>query len=158
MPKHDGPDKSGPGGVVRSDLVSGGFFFATGAVLWILSRGLDMGTSHRPGAGYLPTILGVLLMIIGAWVGGRDLIVATKSETVPRPAFRPFLAVFGIFAFALLIEPAGFIISASTLVALGFAACGRFRILELLVLAAALVGVSILIFVVGLGQRIPLVP
>lgn len=156
--QHSTQGKPGRGGGITNDLASGGFFFAAGAAFWTLSRDLAMGTSSQPGPGYLPTILGVLLMILGAGIVARDWVAATKSEAVVRPAFRPFLAALGIFAFAVMIEPAGFIITASVLVALGLAACGRFRVPELLALGVVLVGVNILIFVIGLGQRIPLLP
>jgi len=158
MLQRDAPEQPSGGLAITKDLASGGFFFAAGAVLWFLSRDLAMGTSSQPGSGYLPTVLGILLMILGAGIAGRERIAGTKSETVKRPALRPFLAVLGIFVFTVLIESAGFIISASILVALGLAGCGRFRIFELLALAAGLVGINVLIFVVGLGQRIPLLP
>jgi hypothetical protein len=44
------------------------------------------------------------------------------------------------------------------LIVLGLAACGRSRAIELVVLTVVLVGLNILIFIVGLGQRIPLLP
>jgi hypothetical protein len=83
---------------------------------------------------------------------------SSKSETATWPVFRPFLAVLGIFVFAGLIETLGFIISAALLIVLGLAACGRSRAIELVVLTVVLVGLNILIFIVGLGQRIPLLP
>ncbi|MNZ70215.1 Tripartite tricarboxylate transporter TctB family protein [compost metagenome] len=71
---------------------------------------------------------------------------------------RPFLAVAGIAAFALLIEPLGFIAAAFVLILLACIAYGRIRPVEVLLLSAVLILACILIFVVGLGQRIPLLP
>jgi putative tricarboxylic transport membrane protein len=143
---------------VTNDLIAGAFFVLVGVTLAVLSRDLSLGTNTQPGPGYLPMALGVLLSLLGAIICGRDLMHSSKSETATWPVFRPFLAVLGIFVFAGLIETLGFIISAALLIVLGLAACGRSRAIELVVLTVVLVGLNILIFIVGLGQRIPLLP
>jgi putative tricarboxylic transport membrane protein len=143
---------------LTNDLLSGAFFMAVGVIMAALSRNLPFGTNSQPGSGYLPLIIAVLLCVLGAAIAIRDLSARTRSEAFVAPRARPFLAIVGILGFGGLIEPLGFLISALFLITMALAAYGRIRIVELLGLATFLIAACILIFIVGLGQRIPLLP
>jgi len=117
-----------------------------------------MGTNFQPGPGYMPTVIAALMFALGIALILQDLLGKTRSEVWEAPKLRPFLAVAGIVGFALLIEPLGFVAAAFVLIVLACIAYGRIRPVEVLLLSAVLIIACILIFVVGLGQRIALLP
>ena len=143
---------------VTANMLSGVFFVLVAAGFYVGSRNLGMGTNFQPGPGYMPTIIAALMLCLGILLLAQDFWSETQSEAWVAPKVRPFLAVAGIIGFALLIERVGFIGAALFLIVLACIAYGRIRPLEVLLLAAALIAACILIFVVGLGQRIPLLP
>jgi hypothetical protein len=52
--------------IVRRDHVAGGVFVLAGALVLVLSGDLPFGTLGSPGAGMMPTLVIVLLMLFGA--------------------------------------------------------------------------------------------
>lgn len=106
----------------------------------------------------MPTVIAALMFALGIALILQDLLGKTRSEVWEAPKLRPFLAVAGIVGFALLIEPLGFVAAAFVLIVLACIAYGRIRPVEVLLLSAVLIIACILIFVVGLGQRIALLP
>ncbi|MHA6729198.1 tripartite tricarboxylate transporter TctB family protein [Devosia sp. A369] len=143
---------------ITEDMLAGGFFVLCAVAIFVFSRNLTLGNSFQPGAGYLPTGIAALLLVLGLIIAGPDLLDRTRGLAFTAPKMRPFLAVLGILAFGLLIKPLGFILAALVLITPAFAAYGRVRLLELALLSLVLVVACILIFIVGLGQRIPLLP
>lgn len=141
-----------------NDLIAAGFFLACAVAFFAFSRNLTVGSHLQPGARYLPLGISALLAGLAVAIALPELTGRVRGTPFVVPKARPFLAVLGIFAFALLIQPLGFILAALALVVLAFAAYGRIRPVELAVFAAGLIGACILIFIVGLGQRIPLLP
>lgn len=141
-----------------NDLLSAGFFLICAIAFLSSSGNLTVGTHLQPGARYLPLGISGLLAGLSVAIAVPELTGRVRGITVALPRARPLLAVLGIFVFAILIQPLGFILAATALVTLAFAAFGRVRLVELAVFATCLIVASILIFVVGLGQRIPLLP
>ncbi|WP_425903641.1 tripartite tricarboxylate transporter TctB family protein [Agrobacterium radiobacter] len=146
------------GSKLTANILSGVFFLVAAAGLYYGARPLSMGTNFQPGPGYMPTVIAALMFALGIALLLQDLLGKTPSEAWAAPKMRPFLAVAGIAGFALLIEPLGFIAAAFVLILLACIAYGRIRPVEVLLLSAVLILACILIFVVGLGQRIPLLP
>ncbi len=141
-----------------NDLIAAGFFLACAVAFFVFSRNLTVGTHFQPGARYLPLGISALLAGLAVVIALPELTARSGGVPFVAPKARPFLAVLGIFAFALLIEPLGFILAALALVALAFVAYGRIRPVEFALFSAGLIGACVLIFIVGLGQRIPLLP
>lgn len=52
--------------ILRADHVAGAFFVAIGLAVLALSRDLPMGQLSMPGAGFLPAIVAVLIIVLGA--------------------------------------------------------------------------------------------
>lgn len=151
-------EASGEGRVITNDMLAGAFFIGCAVVIFSLSRSLTLGTSFQPGAGYLPTGIAALLLLLGIAIALPDILRKTSGEAFVIPRARPFLAPVAILVFGVLIQPLGFIISAFALIALAFVAYGKVRLIELVSLSVVLISACILVFVVGLGQRIPLLP
>jgi len=143
---------------LTANILSGIFFILVAGCFYAGSSNLGMGTNFQPGPRYMPTIIAALIFSLGVVLLVQDLRATTRSERWEMPRLRPFLAVGGILGFALLIEPAGFIVAALFLIVTSSLAYGRLKLLDTLLLATVLIAACILIFVVGLGQRIPLLP
>jgi len=146
------------GSKVTENMLSGMFFLVVAVAFYAGSYKLSMGTNFQPGPGYLPTIIAVLMAGLGIVLLAQDFLGKQRSEGWTAPKARPFLAVGGIIGFALLIEPVGFIGAALFLIVLACLAYGNIRAKEVVMLSAILIAACILIFVIGLGQRIPLLP
>jgi hypothetical protein len=132
-------------------------YLTFGAVgLWF---GLDypLGTADRMGPGYLPCLVAALLLIFG--VVSLSRAVRIDGEAVGSLAFRPLLCVLGgVFAFAVLAERAGLIVSILVLALISAAGSQAFR-LEWKPMAGlvAFVALCCLVFVKALGVPLPLV-
>ena len=142
---------------VRSprDFWSGAIFIAAGGAAALLARAYPMGTAMRMGPGYFPTVLGILLAVLGTFVLLRSLV--RPGPLVGRPTFGPIGLVVGpIVLFGLLLRPLG-LVGATVLLVISSAWASRhFRWPAAAALAVGLaVGCSI-VFVRLLGLPIPL--
>lgn len=68
--------------VLRSDHIAGGVFVGFGLVVLALSGDLPVGTLSFPGAGMMPKLLAVLLIVFGL------LIVLRADESAPLATIR----------------------------------------------------------------------
>jgi Tripartite tricarboxylate transporter TctB family len=115
--------------------------------------------STRPGAGYFPLCLGVLLAFVGALVLFKALAFESEGgDAIGSLAWRPLLAVVGaIIAFAALLEPIGLVGSVLVLVGLASLADEE-RQWKGVVAAAALLTLAALLLVHFLRLALPLWP
>jgi hypothetical protein len=128
-------------------------FFGSSAVL--IAREYGMGTALRMGPGYFPTVLGVLLALIGIISLVRSFI-ATGSP-IGGLAFRGLLLVVGsTLMFGLIVRGAGLTIALPALVIMSAYASVRFRWGPSLALAAGLTLFCVLVFLKGLGVPLPI--
>ena len=127
-------------------------FFGSSAVIIALDYG--MGTSLRMGPGYFPTVLGVLLALIGIISLVRSFI-ATGSP-IGGLAFKGLLLVVGsTLVFGLIVRGAGLAGALPVLVIMSAYASVRFRWGPSLALAAGLTLFCVLVFLKGLGVPLP---
>ena len=130
----------------------------TGALgLYIVVAGSQytFGTPRRMGPGFLPEVVGVLLVLLAA-----ALLLEALRAAPERFDFRtrPVLSVLlALAAFAVLIERSGMLPATFALVFLSALAERPFRPLRTLVVAAAVSAIGIGIFIFGLGLRLPIV-
>lgn len=128
-------------------LLAFGATFAAAA--WI---GVDIGTAFRMGPGYLPLVLGLLLVVLGA------VIVATPAPQDDAPArvnWRALiLLTLATLYFALTIRNFGALpaVFGSVLLA---ALADRAKLWQAALIGAVLAAATIGIFVYGLGLPIP---
>jgi hypothetical protein len=135
-------------------FVIAGLAFAWGATYY------SIGQSSRPGPGYFPLGLGILLAILGAIVLFKAMTIeADGGDPVGRIAWRPLLIVLGSLAlFAFLLPRVGMLVALPILVVTSALAGDEFHVGEALANAAILTIGSWLVFIKGLGLTIPVWP
>src|SRR5262245_46520672 len=107
------------------------------------------------GPGYLPNVLGWLLVGIGCFITLRSL--AVSGPPIPKVQFRPqIMIIAALVAFALLIERMGLLAAAAAVVLLGSLASRDARIIEMIVLAVLAAAAAVGLFIYLLGQ--PMAP
>jgi hypothetical protein len=137
------------------DFWSGILFLAVGAAAVFFGRNHPMGTAMRMGPAYFPTVLGMLLALIGLAVLLRALV--RPGPPVGEFAFRKVAMVLGATAlFGLLLRPVGLAGALVVLVVLSAYASQHFRWPVALALAVALAAGSSLVFGQLLGLPIPI--
>jgi hypothetical protein len=137
------------------DFWSGLIFVVVGVAAVVFARGHPMGSTMRMGPAYFPTMLGILLGLIG-------LALILRSLTQPGPPvgefsfWKPALVLGANVLFGLLLRPLGLVVSIVLLVLLSAYASQRFRWPAALALAMGLAASSAIGFVRLLGLPIPI--
>ena len=144
----------------QRDFWSGLMFLLVGAGFAMGATNYSMGTSARPGAGYFPLILSVILTILGAIVLFESLTIETEDgEPIGSIAWRPLsVIVLAIVVFAILLPRAGMFITIPILIIIVSFAGDEFGWIGVLISSVVLTAFSWLIFIKGLGLTIPLWP
>ena len=140
----------------NKDFWAGMMFFITGAGAILMARHYPFGSTLRMGPGYFPVVISVILILFGIYIMLRGL---RKNEKIQGNwSIRAMIVLPVMIAlFGVLMERAGFI-PALALLAFGSAAAGReFRWGEVLLLTAILTGLSLFVFIWGLGLPFPLI-
>ena len=137
------------------DFGAGLLFILLGGAGLFFGRDLSFGSNRSMGPGYFPTIISILIVVLGLIVAFKALVVAGPRVEAVR--LRPVLLLLGsLLAFALLINVLGVAISAVILVLLAAYARPDVNLLETLVFGVVISAVIILLFVYGLGQPLPI--
>ncbi|MGE0419542.1 MAG: tripartite tricarboxylate transporter TctB family protein [Acetobacteraceae bacterium] len=139
------------------DIASGLMFIGIGAFgLWV-GRDYPMGTALRLGTGVFPAILCWGLIVIGTIVLIQGMLV--RGEPIGAWAWRPVLLV-GLAAtlFALLIEPAGLVVSMLVLMIIGALAGEGHSIREFTIFTLIMIVLSVAMFIYGLDMPIKVFP
>lgn len=138
-----------------ADGQSGLFFTALGAfVVWQAST-YSIGTVAKMGPGYFPLVLGILLTIVGLAVTLRS--IRTSQEAAAKFEWRSAGAITAAIVLSgLLLLTAGLVIAIPVLVIVSSFAAREHRWSNILWTSIALTAAAYLVFIVGLGLRIPL--
>jgi hypothetical protein len=137
------------------DFWTGVIYIAFGCVAIFISRDYGMGTAVKMGPAYFPTILSVLLILIGSVSLVRSFL--KPGTPVGAVALKGFVLITAsIILFGMIVRGAGLIIALPVLVIVSSCASSRFRWPCALVLAAGLTVFCILIFQKGLGVQLPI--
>ena len=144
----------------QKDFWSGLMFVATGLGFAAGATNYSFGTSARPGPGYFPFGLGVLLALLGAMVLFKSLTVESEGgDPVGTIGWKPLiLIVLGVVAFGLALPRLGMIISLPLLIMVASLAGDEFKLKEVIVNIVVLTIGSWAIFIKGLNLVIPLWP
>jgi hypothetical protein len=142
------------------DFWSGLMFIVVGIAFSWGATTYSFGTSARPGPGYFPFGLGILLAVLGALVLFKALTVETEDgEKVGAFAWKPlFVVLASVALFGFILPRLGMLISLPLLVLLSSWASDEFSWKGSVVTAAVLTVMSWVIFVKGLALTIPVLP
>jgi hypothetical protein len=138
------------------DLLTGLLFIAVGLAAVYFVRGHQIGTAMRMGPAYFPTMLGVLLALIG---------IALVIRSFMRPGLplgrfkiaKVAWVVGSILLFGLLLRGMGLVIAIIVIVVLSAYASEKFRWPVALTLAVGIAISSAIIFIALLGIPIPII-
>ena len=144
----------------QRDFLSGLMFVVVGATFAIGATNYSMGTSARPGAGYFPLMLSVIMAILGAIVLFKSLTIESAGgDPVGSIAWKPLLIiVFAITVFGILLERLGLFITVPILIIISSFAGDEFRWRGVIASAVILTLGSWAVFILGLKLTIPLWP
>jgi Tripartite tricarboxylate transporter TctB family len=128
-----------------------GLIFLVISLSWIWSaRIYPIGSATRMGPGYFPTMVGIVLAVLGGVNVLRGL-RSTTPERVRRLSLRPLLMLFaGVVLFGLLIDRCGLLIAIAALVIFCCLAGPRFRLWEAGAILTALMVLAGALFIFGL--------
>jgi hypothetical protein len=140
----------------NKDFWAGIMLIAVGAASIFIARGYPFGSTMRMGPGYFPSMLGGILALFGIYV----LIIGLRSGekiTVHCSLRALIILTLSLVAFGFLMTHAGFIPAMAVLI-FGSSSAGRdFKFVEILLLTVILTGLSVAIFIWGLGLPYPLI-
>lgn len=144
----------------QRDFFSGLMFVVVGVVFAVGATNYSMGTPARPGAGYFPLILSVLMAFLGAVVLFKSLTIETEGgDPIGAIAWRPLIViVLSIAVFGATINRLGLVLAVPILIMISSLAGDEFKWLGVLLNSVVLTVFSWLIFVYGLKLTIPLWP
>jgi len=135
----------------QKDFWSGLMFVAAGLGFAAGAANYSFGTSARPGPGYFPFGLGILLAVLGAAVLFKSLTVETEGgDPVGAIPWRPLgLITLAVVLFGLALPRLGMIISLPLLIMIASLAGDEFRLKEVIVNIVILTVGSWAIFIKG---------
>jgi hypothetical protein len=144
----------------QRDFWSGLMFIVVGIGFAWGATEYNFGSSARPGPGYFPFGLGIILAVLGALVAFKALAIETSDgEPIGAIAWKPLLMIVGaVLLFGLLLPRLGLILTLPILIVFSALAGDEFHWGEALISAVALTLFSWLVFVVGLSLTLPLWP
>jgi hypothetical protein len=140
----------------RKDLLAGLTFVVLGGAFALGATAFEVGDPARPGPGFYPLVVGVLVVVLGVVIILRP---ATEEslEPITAPSWRAtVMIVAGLAAFALLVRGAGLVPATFVAAFLASFASRSTGPLAALAMATGLTVLSVLIFVIGLSLRLPL--
>ena len=144
----------------QMDFWSGLMFIVIGIAFAWGAMSYSFGSSARPGPGFFPFGLGVLMAVLGGMVLFKSLVVETEDGQLIGPwAFRPLLIVMvsvGLFGFTLPLL--GMALSLPLLIVMVSLAGDEFHWKDAIVSVVVLTLGSWLIFIKGLSLVIPVWP
>ena len=139
------------------DFWAGLMFIGIGLFFLIGARNYELGSAARMGPAYFPTMVGGLIAVIGvvvffqSFVGGGGKVAAFPLRLI-------LFMTAALLLFGYLLKPLGLVAALTLLVVVSAFAGHEFKLKEVLILAFALIVLSVLVFVKGLGQPFPLWP
>lgn len=143
----------------KQNFWSGVMFIVIGLAFAWKSTEYSMGTAARMGPGYFPFWLGIIMAILGALILLSSLSSKAAKTEVARFDFKIMAIITAsVVVFALLLQPAGLILSMLILVIISATASHEFTWKVTIANAIFLAVLCYLAFVVGLKLVFPIWP
>lgn len=141
------------------DLWAGVMFFGFGVAFALLSQQYQIGTAARMGPGYFPTILGVLLALLGLIIFANAFARSNHEATIAAVGWREIMLVLGSVAlFAVTLPSLGIVVAITALIGVSSLASHEFRLRDTGISIVVLLILSYVVFVKGLELQFPLWP
>jgi putative tricarboxylic transport membrane protein len=138
------------------DFLAGLVFVLMGVLAVAVARDYPVGTAMRMGPGYFPTVLGGILVLLGAWVAARGL--RSGARVKGEWGWKPLAFIALAFVLFGLLMPRLGLVPALAAALLASAFGGReFRTKEALVLAVVMSAVASLLLLAVLKMPYPLI-
>jgi hypothetical protein len=136
------------------DFGAGLAFVLIGLAGLYFGQELAFGTSARMGPGYFPTLLSLLIIMIGLIVGFRG--VTVEGPPIEPVQLRPIsFIVAAILVFGFLIQSVGLALTAVLLTVFAAFARREVNLIETVLLGVGLALFTVIVFVYLLGQALP---
>jgi len=143
----------------QKDFWSAVMFIIFGVLFIAWSQEYQFGTTQRMGPGYFPTILGILLVVLGILVAVPVFKHDAQETHVGHIGWRGLLVILGaVILYAVLLPRLGFVVSMATLVILSAMGSREFTWKAALMSTVVLGFFSYLVFVKGLELQFPVWP
>ena len=144
----------------QKDFWSGLMFLAVGIGFAWGATNYSFGVAARPGPGYFPFGLGILLAILGGFILFESLVVETEDgEPIGPWAWKPLLIItFSVVMFGFILPRLGMLISLPILIVVCSLAGDEFHWKDALISVVLVTLGSWLIFIKGLSLVIPVLP
>jgi uncharacterized membrane protein YidH (DUF202 family) len=144
---------------ITKDLLAGLMFLAFGIGASVIAHGYTLGTLTRMGSGFFPTVIGVLIAIMGLIIAIRAILKPESSEPVPTIEFRPVIFIaLAIIVFGILIDDYGLVAALAALIVIARLAGREGSLAELALMVVVLITVVIGIFIYALNIHFNLWP
>ena len=144
----------------QKDFWSGLMFIVVGLAFAWGATTYSFGSSARPGPGYFPFGLGILMAALGAFVTFGALTIETENgDPIGAFAFKPLLIIMASVAlFGFLLPRLGMLVSLPILIVMCSLAGDEFHWKDAVISVVVLTAGSWLIFIKGLNLVIPVLP
>ena len=140
-------------------FAAGALFLAFAIFFFVTALNYPAGSAARMGPGYFPRLLAIVLTAIGLAVMLGAVRPAAERQTLQRWDIKGLAWITGSVAlFALLLFPLGLVGSLFVLIMVSSRASSEFTWKGALANAAVLIALCLLVFVYGLGLRLPVWP
>ena len=144
----------------QRDFWSGLMFIVVGVVFAVGAQNYSLGTSARPGPGYFPLGLSVLMALLGCIVLFKSLTIETEGgDPIGAIAWKPLIIiVVAIGVFGALLPRLGMVVTIPILIVITSLAGDEFGWKGVVANSIVLTFGSWVIFIWGLKLTIPLWP
>lgn len=144
----------------QKDFWSGLMFVVVGLGFAWGATEYSFGSSARPGPGYFPFGLGLLLAVLGGLVLFKALTIESDNgDPIGSVAWRPLVViVLAILIFGMALPRLGMVLTLPILVVVAALAGDEFKLKEALINSVVLTALSWVVFIWGLGLVIPTWP
>jgi hypothetical protein len=144
----------------QRDFWSGLMFVVVGVIFAVGATNYPLGASARPGPGYFPLMLSVIMAILGGVVLFKSLTIETEGgDPIGSIAWRPLLVIVAaITVFGVALPRLGLVITVPILIIMTSFAGDEFHWKGVIANAVVLTVGAWAIFVLGLKLTIPMWP
>ena len=143
----------------QKDFWAGLLFVAFGLFFSGFGSRYTFGSAARMGSGCFPTVLGILLIILGAVIALGALSAKAETTHVAKFDWRTILLVLGsVVLFGVLLNRGGLVIALAAVVMVSSYASHEFGWKAALVNTVVLIALCLAVFVYALSLQFPLWP